>query len=392
MTLQLVAAIPIGFEQVVAREIRALGGGIGKTSSRAGRIFFEGPADAIYRANLRLRTAERVLVQVGEFSARSMLRWGVYAAEIPWEDWIPSGSEVGIHLSTRACRLFHSGALHDQLMEAIAKRGVTGCSPAGKESAGGSPRLAVDVRGTADRFVLSVDTSGAGLHRRGYRKETTKAPLRETIAAALLQRIDWSPAQPLLDPMCGSGTFVIEAGWLAQRRDPGLERSFAFEQFPCFDGPRWSELLEQSRSKMVADAGGVQFEAADRQSGAVRATRNNLQRAGMPRQVRVDQRAFEELRPDGGRGLIVLNPPYGHRLREDAGEGHRRQEDGGSDAVMDTWSSWGATVRDRRPGWDVLLLAPSREHASAFGASGKPRARFRNGGLPISAWHLRGGR
>jgi len=380
MTQQFIAAIPIGFEKVVAKEIRSLGGGIGKTTSRAGRIFFEGPDDALYRTNLRLRTAERVLLQVGEFSARSMSRWGVYAEAIPWEQWIPNGSEVAIQLSTRACRLFHSGAMHEGLLAALARRGLDACVPAGKAgSRSDSPRLSVDVRGTADRFVLAVDTSGAGLHRRGYRKETTQAPLRETIAAGLLQRVGWTPSLPLLDPMCGSGTFVIEAGWQAQRRDPGSARSFAFEHFPSFDRERWTELLEQSCEKQRPDGGGVRIEGSDRESTAVRAARSNVQRAGMPKQLRIAQRALEDLAPDSGNGLLVMNPPYGVRLAQEYGEVE----------VLDAWSRWGATVREKRPDWAVLLLAPSAEHARAFGASGKPAARFRNGGLPISAWHIR---
>jgi len=383
MTLQLVAAIPIGFDRVVARELRALGGGIGKTTVRAGRISFEGPADAVYRANLRLRTAERILLHVGEFSARNMTVWGEQAASIPWENWVPRGSSVRLHASTRSCRLFHTGAMHEALLEAMVGRGLdVRASDGSRDRRSTSPSCAVDIRGTADRFVLCVDTSGAGLHRRGYRKETAKAPLRETIAAALLQRVGWTAEQALLDPMCGSGTFVIEAACQAQCREPGMERSFAFEQFPCFDAARWKELLQQSREKLVADGGGARIEGSDRQAGAVRAARNNLRRVGMPAQVRIEQRDLADLEPDSEGGLIVMNPPYGRRL-EAAGE---------ELLSLDTWSSWGAAVRAKRPGWDLLLLAPAPEFARAFGATGKPLVRFRNGGLPVSAWHLRAGR
>ena len=383
MTLQLVAAIPIGFDKVVAREVRALGGGIGKTTARAGRIFFEGPADAVYRTNLRLRTAERILLQVGAFSARVMTEWGDQVASIAWENWVPRGSSVRLHASTRACRLFHTGAMHEALREAMVGRGLDVRAPAGpRDGRAKGPSCAVDIRGTADHFVVCVDTSGAGLHRRGYRKETAKAPLRETIAASLLQRVGWTPAQRLLDPMCGSGTFVIEGACMAQRREPGMDRSFAFEQFPCFDKARWQQLLQQSREQLVADGGGAGIEGSDRQSGAVRAARNNVRRAGMPAQVRIEQRALEDLEPDSDGGLIVMNPPYGRRL------------EGAGDEVLslETWSSWGAAVRETRPGWDLLLLAPAPEFARAFGAKGKPIVRFRNGGLPVSAWHIRAGR
>ncbi len=385
MTLQLVAAIPIGFEKVVAQEIRALGGGIGKTRSHAGRISFEGPDDAIYRCNLNLRTAERILVQVGEFSARSMSRWTTYAAAIPWERWIAPDSEVEIQASTRACRLFHTGALHEGLIEALRLRGVDARMPASKRGKAKVRPMSVDIRGTADRFVLCVDTSGAGLHRRGYRKETAKAPLRETLAAALLRRVGWTPAQALCDPMCGSGTFLIEAGLLAQRRPPGLDRHFSFVRFPCFDEARWEELRTKAREGLVENGGGVRIEGADRAGGAVRAARNNLARAGMPPSIKVSQRGLVELRSASGRGLIVLNPPYGQRLQTEATD-----RDGPSDQeTLASWSGWAKAIQASRPSWDVLLLAPGREQAGAFGATGKPVARFRNGGLPISAWHLR---
>ena len=380
MTLQLIAAIPIGFEQVVAREIRALGGGIGKTRSNAGRISFEGPDDAVYRCNLGLRTAERILVQVGEFSARSMRAWTAYAAAIPWERWIEDGSEVEIQASTKACRLFHTGALHEGLIEALRLRGVKAAMPASARGKAKLRPMSVDIRGTADRFVLAMDTSGAGLHRRGYRKETAKAPLRETLAAALLQRVGWTPTQALCDPMCGSGTFLIEAGLLAQSRPPGLDRHFSFVRFPCFDEARWEQLRSNARGLVNESGPGALIEGSDQAGGSVRAARNNLSRAGMPRSIKVGQRPLSALGVDTGRGLIVLNPPYGKRLAAADSEG----------PTLEAWSLWAEVIRSQRPGWDVLLLAPGRDEANAFGARGKPAARFRNGGLPISAWHLRG--
>jgi putative N6-adenine-specific DNA methylase len=380
MTLQLVAAIPIGFEKVVAKEIRSLGGGIGKTRSHAGRISFEGPDDAFYRCNLGLRTAERILVQVGEFSARTMSSWTNYAARIPWELWIEDGSEVELQASTRACRLFHTGALHEGLIEALRLRGVKASMPASKRGKAKVRPMSVDIRGTADRFVLCVDTSGAGLHRRGYRKETAKAPLRETLAAALLQRVGWTPAQALCDPMCGSGTFLIEAGLLAQRRLPGLERNFSFVRFPCFDETRWAELRTKAKQAVVRNGAGARIEGADREGGAVRAARSNLSRAGMPPGIKVSQRSLADLGSDSGRGLVVLNPPYGKRLQAEDAE-HE---------LLPLWAAWSEAVRASRPSWDVLLLAPGRDEAQAFGVKGKPIARFRNGGLPISAWHVRG--
>jgi len=380
VTLQLVAAIPIGFERVVAKEIRSLGGGIGKTRSHAGRISFEGPDDAFYRCNLGLRTAERILVQVGEFSARTMSSWTNYAAKIPWEHWIADGSEVELQASTRACRLFHTGVLHEGLIEALRLRGVKASMPASKRGKAKVRPMSIDIRGTADRFVLCVDTSGAGLHRRGYRKETAKAPLRETLAAALLQRVGWSPAQALYDPMCGSGTFLVEAGLLAQRRLPGLERNFSFVRFPCFDEDRWEELRTKAQQAVVRSGAGARIEGADREGGAVRAARNNLSRAGMPPGIKVAQRSLADLRSDSGRGLLVLNPPYGKRL----------QAEGSEQDSLSSWAAWSEAIRTSRPSWDVLLLAPGRDEAQAFGVKGKPVARFRNGGLPISAWHVRG--
>ena len=363
------AQVPLGLEDEVAAEIRALGGGVGKTTTEPGLVRFQGPADAGYRANLSLRGANRILKTLSESEAMSFHALRVGASQLPWEDYLPKGCALRFSVSSVGCKLYHTGAVADALREGLELRGLRFSEdPA-------APGLSIDARGTRDWWTLSVDTSGHGLTRRGYRKQTAKAPLRETLAAAVLRLAGYAGGRPLVDPMCGSGTFVIEAGLVATARASGLDRNFAFEAFPSFDSARWTELQATARSAVREDEL-PPLEGADRRGGAVRASRANAQRAGLGGVCRFFDRSLADLPADAGTGLMVLNPPYGHRTTIPESE---------SGAV---WASWGATLRTRRPAWEIALVSPDAELAKAFGASGRPKARFNNGGIPVALWIL----
>jgi len=381
--LQLIAVAPQGLERETARELRALGGGIGKTRYRNGRIHFQGPPDAIYRCNLQLRSAERVLVELGQGQARTAEELREVVSDLPWDLWIPRRQPIRVVASARGCRLYHTGAIEDAVRSALSLRGLGGkdaAAPGGGDSDEVGSPVTVDLRGTRDLWSLSLDTSGRELHRRGYRTQGGKAPLRETIAAALLHLAGWKGERALVDPMCGSGTFLAEAAWMAQGRRPGLERSFAFEQLANFDSVRWLELRDQALSCIDEEAGGVRIEGSDRSKQAVRAARDNLKRAGLEQRVPVAEASIEDLAEEkSSSGLIVLNPPYDKRLSSSSSA-----ESGG----LESWQLWGQLVRERRPGWDVLLLAPDPSKAEAFGGSVRRLSRFSHGGLRVDAWRI----
>ncbi|HCP47142.1 MAG TPA: hypothetical protein DIU15_13955 [Deltaproteobacteria bacterium] len=379
--LRLIAVAPQGLEREASRELRSLGGGIGKTQYRNGRIHFEGPPDAIYRCNLHLRSAERILVELGHGPARTADSLRQLIADLPWDLWVPRGKRVRVFTSTRGCRLYHTGAIEDVVLSALSLRGLGGPTAEGREEAeaGEEPApITVDLRGTRDEWSIALDTSGRELHRRGYRIQGGKAPIRETIAAALLRLAGWSGERDLLDPMCGSGTFLAEAAWIAQQRASGLARSFAFEHLSNFDASRWAELRAKALGIVDEEAGGVVISGSDQSKPAVRAAQSNIKRAGLESRVAVTRSPLEDVATaDASSGLVVLNPPYDRRLRSSSSK---------SDDALETWRRWGQVIRERRSGWDVLVLAPDPARVEAFGGSARRLARFSHGGLRVGAW------
>jgi len=371
MNTDLIAVVARGLEKVAAKEIRALGGGIGKTREDRGRVVFAGPADAVYRANLQLRTVERILVPGGpSFEAKTAIQFSKAARELPWERWIPKGVGVRVATTVRGCALYHTGLVAEAMREALVYRGLSGEPPED-----GAPTI--DVRGTGDNWVVCADSSGPSLHRRGYRKATAKAPLRETLAAALLLRAGWTGDRPFLDPMCGSGTLVAEAAGIATRRPPGLDRSFAFEAFPSMDVELWRAAVGRARSAHEARIAKPlpKILGADAAKGSVRAARSNLNRAGLGDVASIIERRIQDTPPAAGDpGLVVVNPPYGKRVL--AGRD--------ADSARGEWAAWGRILRERLPGWGVHALSPDKDLAAAAGATGRPLLRTSNGGIPVA--------
>jgi putative N6-adenine-specific DNA methylase len=383
------ALVPKGLERVAAKEIRNLGGGIGKTRPDRASVLFEGPADAFLRANLHLRTVDRVLLRVGTAEARFENELLEALLAVPFERWIRPGSRVQVAVSTRGCRLFHTGMIENIARRALSGRGVGDGLPAEEsteaqgrtttvEAAPDEPAASIDLRGTEDRWEFAVDTSGRSLNRRGYRRAVAKAPLRETIAAGILSAAGFIGDRDLLDPMCGAGTIVTEAAWIAAHRAPGLTRRFAFEQFPSLDRARWTALVERARSQLDWTRLPA-LEGSDKAKGALRAARSNSGRAELDRRTRWVQRPLVDLprtSPDSPPGLVIFNPPYGKRGQA---EGAPR----GSSAELDAWRRWGELIRERRPGWAAWVLAPHPQLAAAAGARGRARLSLVHGGISV---------
>lgn len=366
MTEPLIAVVAGGLEKVAAKEIRALGGGIGKTKEDRGRVAFQGPPDALYRANLNLRSVERILLPAGpRFEAKTGIQLSRAARELPWETWIPQGVGVRVSATVRGCALYHTGAVADAIREALVYRGLSGDPP-------GDGAPTIDVRGTGNIWTLCMDTSGASLHRRGYRKQTGKAPLRETLAAALLLRAGWTGSMPFLDPMCGSGTIVAEAASIAMRRPPGLDRSFAFSDFPSFDADVWRTVVGRAQARFEEPREIPSIVGADGAKAAVRAAKANITRGGL--KATILERRLQDTPPAEGPGLVVVNPPYGRRVPTGRDAAAARGE----------WAAWGRTLRQRLPGWTILALSPDKDLATAAGASGKPLLRTSNGGISVA--------
>lgn len=366
---RLIAVVARGLEDITAREIRALGGGIGKTNKDRGRVSFEGPPDAVFRANLQLRTAERVLVVLGDdVEAAPAIALTRAAREYPWERYIPQGQGVRIAVSVRACKLYHTGAVADAIREALVYRGLSAEPP-------GEDALTIDVRGTNNRWTLCVDSTGGNLHRRGYRKATAMAPLRETLAAAMLLQVGWKGEMPLLDPMCGSGTLVAEAAMIAAHRPPALERAFAFERWASFDPSVWSTVVGRAAGRERSMPFPVV--GADSAPSALRAARANLGRVHVEG-MKIVKRRLQDTPADEGPGVVIMNPPYGKRV-----ESGRAM-----DSAKGEWHAWAELLRSRRPKQAIYALSPEADFAAAAGAVGRPLLRFSNGGIPVALVRL----
>jgi putative N6-adenine-specific DNA methylase len=216
---------------------------------------------------------------------------------------------------------------------------------------------------------VSADSSGALLHRRGYRQAIAKAPLRETLAAAMLIGSDWPGSASLIDPMCGSGTIPIEAALMARRIAPGLNRPFAFQQWPGFDAEAWERMVTQARDQQLP-ASPVDLRGSDRDAGAVEAARANAERAGVGADLAIEQLPVSAMSPAKGNGWIVTNPPYGVRVGEAA-------------SVRDLYAALGNVLRARFAGWTVGVLSPDEQLERQMGFALRERFATVNGGIPV---------
>lgn len=357
-----VSTLP-GLETALEAEVSALGF---KPHRVDGGVELSGDAGLHQEANLRLRTASRVLLRLGTFRASdegSLIR-GLRALDMSraWDGRTPPRVAVALK------RTGVPGP--DVVLESAAKAwGLSSVALAGAgalDEEGGSG-LVMLVRVEGDSFTVSVDTSGEPLHRRGYRQEISRAPLRETLAAGILMLAGYDGTQPLVDPMCGSGTFLVEGAWMSMRRAPGLMHGFSFESFPGFDTSAWAARKARAEAEALKEPRAAVY-GFDLNAGALGTARRNARRAGLTLTLeRKDLRTLTA--PSGSPGLLVANPPYGKRV----GEG----ED-----LPGLYRALGAMVRERFAGWRAALLVP--EEAALLKALALPGARslpVRNGGL-----------
>ncbi|MFO7631602.1 MAG: class I SAM-dependent RNA methyltransferase [Caldilinea sp.] len=377
------AVVAPGLADFCAAELveQGLLGGKSANAVEAGGVDFSGSRAALYRANLHLRTASRILVRLGEFHAENFDQLRSRAGLLAWEQYVVAGQPVDLRVTCQKSRLYHSGAVAERVAEAIGDR--LGSAPAvqktDEESNEQGAQLVV-VRLQQDLCTISIDSSGALLHRRGYRLATAKAPLRETLAAALLLASGWDARAdtppPLLDPFCGSGTIPIEAALMALQIAPGRTRRFAFMDWPDFDAELWQRLLDQTderaeqRSAQVA--GHLTIQASDRDAGAVDAAQANAERAGVGAAIAFARKAVSAIEPPPGPGAVVTNPPYGQRVR------------GGSD-LRNLYAQFGKVLRAHCPGWQAAILCSDRILLGQTGLRLDTNLTFVNGGIKVIA-------
>jgi putative N6-adenine-specific DNA methylase len=313
-------------------------------SASPGGIEFRGGRDDLYRANLHLRTASRIIARLGNFFyATSFPELKQRAASLPWERFITPGQPIALRVTCHKSKLYHSDAVARTVAAALEKR-MGQPSPIVKhheenEESDHPPQLVV-IRMSEDRCTVSVDSSGVLLHKRGYRQAVAKAPLRETLAAALLMASGWDRQSPLLDPFCGSGTIPIEAALLALDIPPGLHRRFAFMDWPDFDETLWGAICGQS-AHLPAHLPLIL--ASDRDAGAIQMSQANAGRAGVSERIEFKCQAVSSVAPPPGPGWVVTNPPYGQRLSQ------------GGD-LRNLYAQFGNILREKCPAWHLSVL------------------------------------
>jgi putative N6-adenine-specific DNA methylase len=354
------AITPPGVESVTGRELSGLG--VEPGAMEPGGIAFRGGSAALYTANLELRTATRVLVRIGTFRAASFHELERRAGRLPWDRFLAGGTVPEFRVTSRKSRLYHQGAIEERLLRIVEN---------GRERArrGEEGKQLFVVRLFRDECVVSVDSSGELLHRRGYRLETGEAPLRETLAAAMLLESGWDGRAPLADPFCGSGTIPIEAALIARDIAPGLRRGFAFERWPECDAAAWAGIRARAESRMRERAPGPIL-GSDRDGSALDAAAGNAARAGVAADLELRQAPVSAFRAPGPDGYIVTNPPYGVRVGDRA-------------KLRGLYVQFGRMVRERCSGWQVTLLSPRRELEHATGLPFRSRFLTSNGGLRV---------
>jgi putative N6-adenine-specific DNA methylase len=331
----------------------------------SGGIELQGELDAIYRLNLHLRTASRVLVRFSEFHAAAFSELLRKARILAWERFISPGQPVAIRVTCHQSRLYHQAAVARELAKAIGER-LGKPSPLLKFDENLETQLII-ARLVNNECMLSIDSSGALLHRRGYRLETAKAPLRETLAAAMLLASDWEAASPMLDPFCGSGTIPIEAALLRRGMPPGVQRRFPFMNWPSFNRTDWEALLSESRLRLHTDI--PKILASDRDAGAIEISRANAERAGVAEEIEFSHRAVSAIEPVGT-GWVVTNPPYGLRVSP-------------THDLRNLYAQFGKVLRLKCPYWRVAILCSDLRLLQNTGLRLDTSLAWVNGGVPV---------
>ena len=341
------AVTPPGQEKLCRQELESLDASLTLDPPVKGGVAFGGRLPDLYLANLHLRTAGRVLLRLAVFKATGFSRLERLIRELAWSLYLPPGAIPRIHVTARRSRLYHTRAVAQRIEENLSGH----WSDLGIEPAPGEEQT-LHVRLADDLVTLSLDSSGPNLYLRGLKTHGAKAPLRETLAALILQIAGYRPDRPLVDPMCGAGTFSLEAALMAKSVPPGLHRRFAFMQWPAFRPAQWNHLCKTAAARIKILDRPVIW-ASDIDGTACAQLARCVSQNGLDDAVRVDTKDFFSLMPSeiaDRPGLVVFNPPFGIRLRPD-------------DAVEEMYHRIALKLRRDFKGWRAALLVPDRRLA-----------------------------
>ncbi|WP_342069185.1 THUMP domain-containing class I SAM-dependent RNA methyltransferase [Yoonia algicola] len=348
-----------GFEQTLQAE--ALENGFSDAQITPGGITIMGTWGDVWRANLVMRGATRILARVGSFMAFHLAQLDKRARKYPWGEVLRQDVPVRVEVSTsKRSKIYHAGAATQRIETALKEsHGMTIAADA---------PVSIKVRIDDNRVTISVDTSGESLHKRGHKEAVGKAPMRETLAALMLRACGYDGTEPVLDPMCGSGTFVIEAAEIACGLFPGRTRDFAFQQLATYDDTAWKNMRRVGGTHAPTH----HFYGSDRDAGAIRMATANAERAGVADHITFQNLSAADIkRPEGPPGLIICNPPYGGRI-------------GNQNMLYGVYSGLGDAIKREFSGWRVGMVTSEAGLAKAAGLPFKPKgAAIPHGGLKV---------
>lgn len=340
--IHLIATSAFGIEAVVGRELNWLG--YSDQQVENGRVTFAGDEEAICRTNLWLRTADRILVKMGEFKALTFDQLFEGTKALPWDEWLPENAEFPVDGKSIDSKLSSVPDCQAIVKKAIVEKLKLKYKKQWFEEKG--PLYRVEVGLLKDMATLTVDTTGPGLHKRGYRTLATEAPLKETLAAAMLLISRWKPDRALIDPFCGSGTIPIEAALIAGNIAPGAKRSFSAEGWRQTPSPLWTKAREEAADR-VRKMDDIRIQGSDIDDKAIGIARYHAGQAGVAGRIHLQRLPLSDISSRYKYGFIVCNPPYGERLSEMPAVEKLYGELGGVFKRFETWSFYVITSHPR---------------------------------------------
>jgi len=372
--LNLIATTSFGLEAVVKREAESLG--FSNITVLDGRVNFSGDLDAIATANLWLRSADRVQLCMGKFTALTFDELFEQTKALPWADWIPQNGQFTVLAKSIRSQLFSMSDIQSIVKKAVVEKlKLTYHIEHFPED---GPEYTIQAALLKDMVTLTIDTTGArkGLHKRGYRAQSASAPLKETMAAALISLSYWKPDRILLDPTCGSGTIPIEAALIAKNIAPGLSRSFASEAWPVIPANVWKTARQQAYAAINTSAEPLIF-GSDIDPAAIALAENNAIEAGVDDCIRFQQKSLDQAVLPGEYGVGISNPPYGERM-------------GQLQEVHQLYADMGRLFKD--PTWSVYVLTSDEFFESAFGKKANAKRKLFNGNIKTDYYQYYGKR
>lgn len=374
-SFELIATSTFGLEAIVKKEVEDLGYEI--TSVADGKVTFTGDIEAIVLSNLWLRSADRVLIKLGEFETKSFESLFDQTTALPWEVWITPDAKFTVNGKSVKSALFSISDCQAIVKKAIVKRLQQHYDIEWFEESG--PSYTVQVSLLKDIATLTIDTTGQdALHKRGYRQSTVEAPIKETLAAALLQISYWKKGRILYDPCCGSGTFAIEAAMIAKNIAPGLKRNFACSNWPQIPLSLWQDLHQEALDVMDQKGSPIIY-ASDIDRNAILSAKNNAESAGVAEYIQFFTKPLHKTSlPHGDFGVLICNPPYGERI-SDATKTHTLHQD--LRKLMDT-----------NPTWSLYTVTSVEDFEKDYGKKANKKRKLFNGNLQVNFYQYFGPR